>query len=227
MAANSIKESQILASWNKNAAHWVTAIREEQIQSRNLATNKAIVNAILSVRPRHVLDVGCGEGWLVRELGKNNVHAVGIDAEPRLIEEAKNMGGGVYHTLSYEHLASGRLGFSFDVIACNFSMLGMESAACVFNVAPSLLNTHGWLIVQTLHPLVSCGDLPYQDGWRDGSWDGFGKQFTDPAPWYFRTLESWVNLFAESGFQLRHVLEPIYPETRKPAAIIFLGKMAG
>jgi hypothetical protein len=45
-------------------------------------------------------------------------------------------------------------------------------------------------IIQTLHPLIACGDFSYQDAWREGSWAGFSDDFTDLAPWYFRTLES-------------------------------------
>jgi len=76
--------------------------------------------------------------------------------------------------------------------------------------------------VQTLHPVIACGDLPYKDGWRAGSWAGFSDDFTDPAPWYFRTLETWVALIASSGLKLTQIREPIHPKTDKPASILFI-----
>jgi len=85
----------------------------------------------------------------------------------------------------------------------------------------------GALIVQTLHPLVATGDLPYVDGWRTGSWAGFSADFTDPAPWYFRTIESWVRLFSESGFHILEVREPLHPKTQKPASALFIAEVSG
>ncbi|HVC18047.1 MAG TPA: class I SAM-dependent methyltransferase, partial [Rhodanobacter sp.] len=80
--------------------------------------------------------------------------------------------------------------------------------------------------VQTLHPLMACGGQPYRDGWREGSWDGFEGSFSDPAPWYFRTLESWLGLFRSSGLQLCELREPLHPVSGKPASVIFIAQLA-
>src|SRR5690606_31737170 len=88
----------------------------------------------------------------------------------------------------------------------------------------SLLKPGGVFIVQTLHPLIACGDLPYVDGWREGSWTGFSTDFIDPAPWYFRAIESWQRLFMNNGLRLLEVREPIHPKTNNPASIIFVGR---
>ena len=111
----------------------------------------------------------------------------------------------------------------FDAIVCNFSLLGKESVINVFRQAPTLLNDCGSLIVQTLHPVVGCGEGDYQDGWREGSWAGFSDKFCDPAPWYFRTLETWINLFLDNGFDICKILEPLNPKIKIPASIVFIG----
>ena len=74
-------------------------------------------------------------------------------------------------------------------------------------------------------PVVANGNVPYVDGWRDGSWTGFSPEFVDPAPWYFRTIENWNALFSSNGFALREVIEPINPKTQEPASIIFIGEL--
>ena len=222
-----LNDTKIIESWGNNASPWTAAVREGQIESRKLITNQAIVDAILSRSPNSVLDIGCGEGWLIRELAAREIRAVGIDVVPSLIEQAQRAGGGDFRVASYEEIAAGKLKASVDVIVCNFALLGKGSVEGVFRTTPSLLNSHGSFIVQTLHPVVACGDFPYQDGWRKGSWVGFSSDFTDPAPWYFRTLESWIKLFLDNGFRLLEAREPIHPKTQKPASVIFIAEVAG
>ncbi len=219
-----LEEEHILRSWNRNAPSWVRAVREGEIASRRQITDSAIIEAVLSRSPQTVLDVGCGEGWLVRELTARDIHVTGIDAVAELVEEARASCGGDFHILSYDELAAGKHSASVDVVACNFSLIGRESTEAVIRATASLLKSTGSLIMQTLHPVVACGDLPYRDGWREGSWAGFSSDFTDPAPWYFRTLESWIALFSDCGFQLNEMREPLLPSTQRPASVIFIAE---
>ena len=224
MISDPLSDARIADSWRKNASPWTTAVRENQIASRALVTNKAIVDAVLSRSPRTVLDIGCGEGWLARALAEHGVSAVGVDVVPALIEQARKAGGGEFRISSYEDIAAGRLDVSVDLVVANFSLIGKESVEGVIRRAPSLLNSRGSLVIQTLHPVASCGDESYADGWRTGSWAGFSEEFSDPAPWYFRTMESWEVLLADSGFRILETREPVHPETGKPASVIFIAE---
>ncbi|BES73362.1 hypothetical protein RE428_43800 [Marinobacter nanhaiticus D15-8W] len=219
-------DEKVIDAWSRNASQWTDAVRGRHIESRERVTNRAIVDAVLGYSPQSVLDVGCGEGWLVRALSERVNTVVGVDAIPSLIERARAAGAGDYRQATYEEIALGAVDGTFDVVVCNFSLIGRTSVEQLFSAIPSLLSPQGVLIVQTLHPASSCGDLPYQDGWREGSWAGFGAGFTDPAPWYFRTLGSWVALFRESRFQLFDMREPIHPTTCKPASVIFIAGLA-
>lgn len=217
-------EALIETSWRENAAPWITAVRERQIESRRLATDQAIIDALLSGEPASVLDVGCGEGWLVRELVRHGIRATGVDATHALVEAARQKGGGEFHCLNYFALAAGELPLRVDTVVCNFSLLGDRSVAVLFQAVPALLTPSGRFIVQTPHPEVACGDQPYRDSWRPGSWAGFDPTFRAPAPWYFRTLESWQRLFEESGLRLLEQRTPIHPNTGQPASVIFVAR---
>ena len=218
-----LSDEKIVESWHTNATPWTSAVREQRIESRRLVTDRAIVDAIMSRRPESVLDLGCGEGWLVRELHTRGVRRViGVDVVPALLEQARSAGGGEFHVASYEAVARGELPFVVDVAVANFALIGKDAVDTLIRSTPSLLRPGGALIVQTLHPVIACGDLPYKDGWRAGSWAGFSDDFTDPAPWYFRTLETWVALIASSGLKLTQIREPIHPKTDKPASILFI-----
>lgn len=222
MSSNS--ERRILRSWQGNAAAWTNAVRKREIESRRLVTDAAIVAAIRDQSPQSVLDIGCGEGWLARELHARGMHVLGIDVIPGLVERARESGGGEFLEMSYDGLAAGKLERRFDAIVCNFSLLGAHSTEQVFRAAPRLLTDGGCFIVQTLHPCTACGELPYEDGWREGSWAGFSEAFTDPAPWYFRTLESWQALFTKCGFVLPEIREPLHPRLEIPASVIFIAR---
>lgn len=219
------KEKHIIDSWMQNAKPWITAISKEEIESRKLVTNQAIVHAILQHQPRTVLDIGCGEGWLARALSNGGVSVQGIDVVPELVEEAASLGGGTFQVLSYEELAVGAIKAQFDVAVCNFSLLGDKSVNDVFQSIAELLHPDGYFIIQTIHPLAVGFEEQYEDGWRTGSWAGFNQQFTNPPPWYFRTLETWKALFADHGIDLREILEPLLPGTDTFASIIFVGQV--
>lgn len=222
---NPLSDEKVIESWGRNAAPWTSAVRGGEIESRKLVTNQAIVDAVRSRTASTGIDIGCGEGWLVRAL--DGVAMTGVDVVPELVDMARAAGGGSFHVLSYEDIAAGKLDATFDVAICNFSLIGEAAVAGLLHAAPSFLNPGGALIVQTLHPHLACGDAPYLDGWREGSWAGFSPDFTDPPPWYFRTLESWVRMFADAGLHLAEMREPVHPATGKPVSVIFIAERAG
>jgi 2-polyprenyl-3-methyl-5-hydroxy-6-metoxy-1,4-benzoquinol methylase len=217
----------VIASWQKNATPWTAAIRDQQIESRRLVTDRAVVDAVLARTPRRVLDIGCGEGWLCRALAAHGIETTGVDVVPALIESARaTAGAGDYRVASYEEIAAGSLALTVDLAVANFSLIGHEAVDALLRRIPSLLVPHGHLVVQTLHPAAARGELPYVDGWRPGSWAGFGPEFTDPAPWYFRTIGRWVELLRESGFVLRELREPVHPVTGNPASLLLVAEVA-
>jgi len=161
------KDQQIINSWKINAAPWVAAIRNNEIESRLLATNKAIVKTVINSQAKTALDVGCGEGWLTRALEKSNITTLGIDAAPELIDSALEKNNGHFKVMAYENISHKILNEKFDAVVCNFSLLGDEPVSYLFEQAPLLLNEGGSFIIQTIHPISGCGDGKYIDGWRE------------------------------------------------------------
>lgn len=217
-------DDSVVTYWNQISSSWIEAVRSGGIESRVMVTNEAIMRTILDRSPRSVLDLGCGEGWLCRALSDHGIATIGVDVVPELIEKAKAAGVGDYRVVAYESIAES-LDVVVDLLVCNFSLLGKESVETVFAHGHSLLAEDGCFVVQTLHPLIACGDEEYRDGWRWSSWGGISDEISDPSPWYFRTFESWVRLFCASKFKLEEIREPLHPETGRPASVIFVAAL--
>jgi 2-polyprenyl-3-methyl-5-hydroxy-6-metoxy-1,4-benzoquinol methylase len=213
-------------SWTLNADAWTTAVREQAIPSRRVATDAAIVAACERVidgrRGLRALDVGCGEGWLSRALVKLGARVTGIDASAPLVDLARASGGGAdYECISYEQLESDAsvVAGSFDLIVCNFALLDDRVAALLAALARRL-PASGAILVQTVHPWAAVGDGPYEDGWRTETWSAFDKAFPTHMPWYFRTTGSWLAAAREARLVVDRLEEPIHPETRKPLSLL-------
>lgn len=216
-------DTTVIDSWHRNTDPWIAAVRNGEIESRTLVTNAAIVDAVRAFAPQTAVDLGCGEGWLVRALPE--VTMIGVDAIAGLVQAAQAAGGGEFRVLSYEQIAHGELQLAVDLAVCNFSLIGKEAVEGLFRAAPSYLRRGGHLVVQTVHPVLACGEQAYIDGWRDGSWAGFKGGFQDAPPWYFRTLSSWIALFEHHGLRIRELREPLHPQTGKPASLILVGQL--
>jgi len=221
------KEEHIIQSWKINAGNWINVIESNGIESRKLATNKAILEAVCEAKPATVLDVGCGEGWLAKELHDKGIKVTGVDVIPELIEKTKQKVTGDFYVASFEDIYLNKIGFSnlFDAIVINFALIGKESTENLLTSLPRHLSNNGELFIQTLHPYNRKSMNDYITGWKEGSWDGLGDQFTQPYQWYFRTLEDWLLLLDKYGFTKIEIAEVLHPNTSSPLSIIFTCRM--
>jgi 2-polyprenyl-3-methyl-5-hydroxy-6-metoxy-1,4-benzoquinol methylase len=214
---------KILKSWQQNAANWIATIEQQEIESRRLVTNDAIIQTVCSFGVNKILDVGCGEGWLTRALQQKGMEAVGVDAIPQLVTAAIEKGGPFYEVVSYQDLAKGawRKQMLFDAAVINFALIDQQDTEALIHALPIYLSAAGFVVIQTLHPYLRIASGDYVTGWKEGSWEGMKRRFTHAYPWYFRTLEDWLKLF-QSKYTLVAVQEPMHPETRQPLSIIFI-----
>lgn len=216
-------ESTLLQSWHHNAHTWIEAIRTGAIESRREVTDQAILLAVLSRQPERVLDLGCGEGWLLRALAKRGIEAVGVDGDATLVEAARTAGASLVHLASYDALvqATVDIGSDYDLICANFALLHQDIIP-LLAAMKTLLVPGGALVIQTLHPWIAAGG-DYQDGWRQETFDGFKGQW-QPMPWYLRTLSSWVNALDMAGFRLASLQEPQHPQSAVPQSLLLVAE---
>jgi 2-polyprenyl-3-methyl-5-hydroxy-6-metoxy-1,4-benzoquinol methylase len=207
----------ILASWQANAEAWLSAVREQRIDSRRV-TDAAVLEAVKAGAPRRILDVGCGEAWLCRALHDDGIETVGIDATAPLIDAARAAGAGRFEVLRYDELVADplRLG-QFDGVVLNFALFEADPRP-LLRALTKTLDPAGRLILQTVHPERVAGD----EGWREERFAGFGAAFPAAMPWYFRSMASWERLLLDAGWRLIHQMAPADPSDGPPLSLILI-----
>jgi len=216
-------EADLQLSWQLNAKAWIDAVRGGAIESRRQVTDQAILLAILGRQPERVLDLGCGEGWLLRALADRGIDAVGVDGDAVLVEAARAAGSSAVHKASYEQLAAEEvdIGGDYDLVCANFALLHQDIIP-LLAAMKALLAPSGTMVIQTLHPW-SMANGDYQDGWREESFAGFAGQW-QPMPWYFRTLASWLNALDMAGLRLVNLQEPQHPQSAVPQSLLLVAE---
>nr|WP_321411843.1 methyltransferase domain-containing protein [uncultured Allomuricauda sp.] len=201
----------IKASWNKNAKEWIKTIQNNAIPSRKF-TNPAIIKAIKELQGNTIVDIGCGEGWLTREMNNLGWSATGLDATKALILAAQEQSNQNFEVFTFEEIIAGKHmpNGPFDAAVFNFCLYGKDDLTPLITKTLGQLTTEGTILIQTLHPffLVQNG-LAYKGQWVADSWKGLPGNFMDGHSWYARTMEEWVeelNKIQQAKFQIKEVL---------------------
>ena len=204
------ERDELTRSWDRNAGNWTRVVRDGLIPSRRAGTDDAVLNAIVELAPKRLLDIGCGEGWLVRAaVARTGCAAVGIDGVQALVAAAWDADpANTYHVLDYDSFAASDIGSDFDVAVFNYSLFA-EDIAPLLRAAASRLAPGGAIVIQTLHP----GD-GHEDGWRMEDFSAFDGGDWAAMPWYYRTPEGWRAAVRDAGLDIQDLREPVAEDGR-------------
>ncbi|SNT27889.1 Methyltransferase domain-containing protein [Asanoa hainanensis] len=175
-----MSESRIRETYDTVAAAYDAALRSELAAK---PVDRALLDALLSLCPGIVADVGCGPGHVTRHLAARHRAVVGVDLSPSMVEIAR----AAAPSLSFE------VGSMLDLPVADGAWSGIVAFYSIIHLTPAervrafaefarVLEPGGWALV-AFH--VSADDQPPGSTQHTTSWFGspvdLDSFYLDPA----------------------------------------------
>ena len=137
------------------------------------------------------LDVGCGNGWVVKKISKNNncKKAIGIDKSKKMIEQASKKIDNVKEEFILTDIESWKYSGKFDFIFSMESLYYADSIEIALQKIYKLLKSGGQLF---------CGTDFYTDNKATARWAGIMK-----IQMHLHSKKEWRQLFFNAGFEVK------------------------
>jgi len=217
--------------WDANAGFWLRIIREHRDRYRTELTDPAILDAIGDVAGLDILDAGCGEGYMARELASLGAHQVnGIDMSGEQVKAAE---AAMVPGTSFSEASADDLPFaaeSFDVVLANHLLNDLPDIAVPIGEFARVLRPGGRFIALMLHPCFYEHNAERTPGSQMLSASEYFTRraveqpfevdgLTSPAAStsWVRPLESYAEALAGSGLVIMRLTEP-HPSEQQLAA---------
>jgi SAM-dependent methyltransferase len=210
--------------WEAEARNWVAWARAPGHDSYWQFHRDRFL-ALLPPAPASVLDVGCGEGRLPRDLKARGYRVTGVDGSPTLIGHAVEADPeGDYRVADAAQLPFGDA--SFEVVTAFMSLHDFDDLAGATREIARVLISGGHACLAVVHPMASAGrfqartpDAPfvirgsYFEARRyadDVERDGLRMKFSS----IHRPLQDYVAALAAAGLLIERVAE--IPDSTDP-----------
>jgi SAM-dependent methyltransferase len=180
--------------------------------------------------PRRTLEVGCGEGRVVRDLAARGYDVVGLEVSPTLVDAAREKDpDGEYVVADAQDLPF--TDASFELVVAYNSLMDVEMPRAVAEIG-RVLSPGGALCACITHPIADSGQ------WADDETFVIGERYLDERPFegtferpglapmtftgWIYPFESYSRALEAAGLVIEALREPPAPdaqvESRAPEA---------
>jgi ubiquinone/menaquinone biosynthesis C-methylase UbiE len=210
-------------TYAQNSEFWIRIIRQGLDRYRTELTDAAVLGAIGSCDGLTVLDGGCGEGYLSRDLAKRGATACGIDTSGALVaaaeQECERLGLRIkYQVASLEAIPYNEK--QFDLVVCNHVISDVANPEAALKEIGRVTKPGGKLVLLMLHPCFYTahaergdhGDLPVEVYFSarqiDQRFNVAGIESPGEVHMNFRPLEYYMSLLTDNGYVVTYLSEP-------------------
>jgi len=176
---------------------WAKTGRAEEMEKGHGATVNKFLDKLTFSKPFTFLDIGCGNGWVVRKISQlpNCRKTIGIDKSRTMIKKAKDKKISEKEAYLTTDLESWKYAGKFDVI------FSMEALYYSVPMEPALKKVYKLLKKQGV---FYCGTDFYKDNKLTTRWV---KDMDVPMD--LRSEKEWKKMFKDVGFKTntKHVLD--------------------
>ena len=221
-------DEAMAAQWNALAPHWDARYGEEGDRWRMYLLNSALLGILGNVAGKHILDAGCGNGYLCRMLARRGAKMMGVDLSPGWIEMARSREPELnieYHAGSIANmpfLADG----SFEAVVSVCVLMDTRDYGEALREMHRVLAPGGVLAIAIMHPCFAsppgCGwerhpvdSTRPEDRWHwrvkdyfQRTWETWHWEPVGTATGFHRPLSDYMQTLLGLGFRLTHFIEP-------------------
>lgn len=197
-----------LSTWDTGASEYL-AVASGTDKFKELVDDPAFISLLGNVKSKRILDIGCGDGTLVKKLRAKGATVTGIDGSPQMIASAKAKDpAGDYRVVS---VMGNTLPFStqeFDIVTGKMMLMYVASLATVATNVRHVMKDRGMFAVDVVHPVRPLlKSLAATEGRYDTMDDYFhefrgtikfgGKEFV----FYYRPASQYVNQIVSTALR--------------------------
>ena len=188
--------------------------------------DRPLLSLVGNLTDKRILDIGCGNGYLLRKIQGGTLNVTGIDISEDMVREARRLGhGGVPSLLcvassDFLPLATG----IYDAAVCSLTINNLSSADMAKNTlreAGRILKPGGFLVISLPHPYTLSAKTRYRwTDWEEGQnqeslvpGEGFKRQIRGrdgsmiSIVNYYWPKETLTNFAKRAGLELDTVSE--------------------
>jgi len=210
------------------AQYWVDAIRNNKDLIRKYVSNPALFDRLASLEDNlKVLDSGCGEGYVSRELARRSHKVVAIDMSQYIIKAAKEATVGNDEYVRADVFQMPFRDESFDCVVSNFLLVELEKPEDFIKEVKRILKPKGRFIFQTLHPSLFISKTGLSEGRTVPNYfestkitEKLGIPYNLESPveitTYHHPLSIYAKALTNNGFHIIYLDEPALIETTPP-----------